>query len=149
MIRSIGVRNLSKKTIQKIRKMIAAVLAEPELYNQNTFGEKLCKTNGAATCGTTCCAAGWAVWLKDRSLYDKLMTKELKKQSVPWVPEALKALGLEVIDGYNTDILFGAAEEWPYPFCDQYDNATTDKGRARAFANRWRHFIKTDGIEDE
>lgn len=152
MIRSIGVKNLSKKTIHKIRQMIAAVLAEPELYDQDTFGTAICKTDGGPTCGTTCCAAGWAVFLGSRKLYNEMMAKELAakgRRFIGWPEAALKALGLEVDAEYNTDRLFGSHHDWPSEFSQAYDEAETPKQKAQIFARRWRAFIQADGQEDD
>jgi len=149
MIRSKGVKNLSATSIRKIRRMIAAVLAEPEFYNQNTFGEQLCKNDGQEICGTVCCAAGWAVWLDNRTLYERLMKKELKSdgwREVGWGDAALKALDL-VSDNDVLCTLFGRASDWPNKFFQMYEDATTPKGRAVAFAKRWEHFIKMDAAE--
>lgn len=149
MIQSKGVKNLSATSIGKIRRMIAAVLAEPELYDQNTFGEQICKDDGQQVCGTVCCAAGWAVWLDNKPLYARLMEKEIKNVGwldLGWPARALEALDLTCDDG-ETDHLFGAASDWPYPFSVQYGNASNPKQRARVFAKRWESFIKKDGRE--
>jgi hypothetical protein len=149
MIRSIGVKNLNKTSIRKINRMIAAVLAEPKLYNQNTFGETT-NEEKPTICNTVCCAAGWAVFLNNRSLYSKLMKIQLADNNTypPWEDEALKALGLEEVNtsSYNqVSSLFSSASSWPEPFCDDYQDATTPKQRAKVFAARWRKFIQSDG----
>lgn len=152
MIRSIGVKNLSKTSIRKINRMIAAVLAEPKLYDQNTFGATLDDRKKSTICNTVCCAAGWAVFLENRSLYSKMMKIQLREDEddfPSWEDEALKALGLEIVAGGNYDnsdsTLFGATSQWPDPFCDDYHAATTPKQRAKVFAARWRKFIESDG----
>lgn len=155
MIRSIGVKNLSKQTIQKIKRMIAAVLAEPEFYDQDTFARKLCKTTGNEVCGDTSCGAGWAIWLENPALFDKMVKAQYRAERPnnwadypDWESAALKALGLEVVGEFDTTTLFGSASDWPSPFNDHYEDAETDKERAKVFAARWRHFIKMDGQEE-
>lgn len=155
MIRSIGVKNLSKQTIQKIKRMIAAVLAEPEFYDQDFFARKLCKTTGNEVCGDTSCGAGWAVWLENPALFGKMAKAQYRAEKVwgddypNWESAALKALGLEVVGEFDTTTLFGAASDWPSPFDDHYEVAETDKERAKVFAARWRYFIEMDGMEED
>ncbi len=152
MIRSIGVKNLSKKTIYRIERMIAAILAEPQFYNQDTFGEELCKNDGQQVCGTVCCAAGWAVWLDNRAMYQKMMKEEIASdgwnEDLEWDKAALKALDLEVDERFNTNTLFGSADCWPDEFYEMYLKATTPLQRAKALAKRWLAFIEADGIEN-
>lgn len=50
--------NLSKFTIQKLRAIQQAILAEPELYNQGAFPEAY-----GHSCNTPCCFSGWAAWI--------------------------------------------------------------------------------------
>ena len=157
-IQSIGVKNLSQDTIKKIRRMIAAVKAEPEFYNQNTFGENICKDEGDEVCGTVCCAAGWAVWAENKTLYNKLMKNELENaetgydgKSTDWLTPACKALGLTYSANDSEEAsyieynLFGAAASWPSPYDEQYEKAKTPKQRALVFEKRWENFIKNDG----
>lgn len=146
MIKSTGVKLLSKTTIRKIRRMIAAVLAEPELYDQNTFGENRCVDKDANICGTVCCAAGWAIWLENRELYSRMMKSELRGGGPEWISEALKALDLSSDgEGGGAHVLFGPSGSWPEPFCEQYYEASTPKARAKVFAARWEKFIQSDG----
>lgn len=126
--------NLSKSTIHKMRAVVKAVLAEPEFYNQTFFPMQ-------SDCGTSCCAAGWAVWLDDPETYKEIVLKFGATAS--WVGLAEKSLGLQ-----NTGSgLFGFASSWPSEFGAMYANATTPIGRAQAMAARWEHFIATDGAE--
>jgi hypothetical protein len=140
MIRSIGVTNLSKSSVRKINRMIDGVLANPKLFNQNTFGSE-------GDCGTICCGAGFAVFYDNRKLYNQLMKRQLDgDDDLDWESAAMTALELEG-DYEYIQSLFGMSWNWPSPFDHQYEQAITPKAKAQVFARRWRHFIKTDGAE--
>lgn len=64
---------LSKESIRKLRAVKAAILAEPELYDQSN--SPFC-TN---SCETPCCIAGWALWCNnpDPAFYRKTVTRKL------------------------------------------------------------------------
>lgn len=95
-----------------------------------------------------CCAAGWAVYLQNRSLYNKLMKEELGSLAPPWVENAFEALNLKVPKDMGESLrLFGTIGNWPEPFAGAYYYAPTAAGRAKAMAARWEHFIATDGVE--
>jgi hypothetical protein len=142
-------KNLSATSIRKIRRMIAAVLAEPEFYDQETFGRAICKDDGEPACGTVCCAAGWAVWLEDKSTYDHLMKKTLKNPFGvlfgTWKNAAMRSLGLSLGREYDSFALFGYSSDWPEPFATRYEIAKTPKEKAKVFAARWEKFIESDG----
>lgn len=137
-------KNLSRETVRKIRRMIKAILAEPEYYTQAAFPKE-------GDCGAPCCAAGWACWLNDPKGYTKLVKRA---ESVDWYDKGTKALGLKD-DPENTmsTSLFATASAWPEPFDLQYFVAANDyrgpnhAGMAKAAAARWEHFIETDGRE--
>lgn len=63
---------LSKDSIKKLRAVKAAILAEPELYNQGMF------PTAGDSYDTPCCFAGWAVWLNnpDRKAYKRAIKVE-------------------------------------------------------------------------
>lgn len=126
-------KNLSAETIRKMRRVIQAVLAEPEYYNQSIFPDP-------SDCGAVCCAAGWAVWLDDPDRYESLVKTAI---DVAWWMEAESALGLSD----TGDKLFVFANSWPRRFYQRYYRAKTARGRAQAMAARWEHFIATDGAE--
>lgn len=147
MIRSKGIKNLSVTSIEKIRRMIAAVVAEPEFYNQNVFVEE----NSTNICETVCCGAGWAVWCESPAKFKKMAMLDIDGGWPEWNNEALKALGLK-LEGKDDDLidetikLFGYASDWPSPFDHQYNKAKTPAARAKVFAARWEKFISSDGI---
>ena len=125
-------KNLSAETIRKMRRVIKAVLAEPEFYDQSHYPLK-------SDCGAVCCAAGWAVWLDDPKRYSLLV----KRADVAWKSDAEAVLGLSD----TRDKLFVFAHNWPTQFWRRYRKAKTPLGRAMAMAARWEHFIATDGAE--
>lgn len=90
MIRSKGMKNLSATSISRIRRMIAAVLAEPEYFDQDSYGRNTSPEKGEPACGTVCFGAGWAVWLYNEALYLKMMKTELSFswREQPWREEA-------------------------------------------------------------
>lgn len=127
--------NLSDKTIRKMREVIALVLANAKFYDQYLFPR-------IEDCGSVCCAAGWVVWNEvGEKRYQQLVEKH--DSDVWWAEEAKRILGLR----NYLSTLFAGPSAWPLKFHDQYLDAMTDKQRARAMADRWEHFIKTDGME--
>lgn len=135
--------NLTEETIAKMRAVIAAIKAEPKFYDQDEFPNR-------HNCGTTCCAAGWAVWLNlGQTKYKRLIT-----QGTDWPHEAIVTLGLPAWIDTNIrsrsikDGLFRSYKSWPLQYRLQYDEATTAKQRAKAMADRWEFFIATDGTDD-
>jgi hypothetical protein len=132
-------RNLSATCIRRIRRMTAAIMAEPKFYDQNDFPQK-------DDCGMTCCAAGWAVW-------DQVTRKEYRRMAcnpcTNWVRKAIEALRLPE-QSYRVALgtLFSNAGRWPEPFSQRYYKAQSKgdhKGMARACRDRWEYFIKHDG----
>jgi hypothetical protein len=129
---------LTRKTINAIRRMIDAVMAEPKYLNQNAFPER-------EDCGKTCCGAGWAVFNKigPKAYKTLVMSKPYPTHQINWEVKALEALGLH--PRTNTQTLFWAHLDWPEKFADMYTKAKGPKGRAKAFKARWEHFIENDG----
>lgn len=125
-------KKLSKETIRKMREVIAAVLREPKFYDQSHFPQ-------AEDCGSTCCAAGWVVWLHDPNLWKKLMLDPFMQD---WDQKADQILGIK-----SGGKLFIFAHQWPKQFWLKYSSAGTHIGRAQAMADRWEHYIATDGAE--
>lgn len=128
---------LSKECVKRIRRMTKAILAQPEFYNQSRYPD-------SRDCGTTCCAAGWAVWLDNPVRYEKKV-KEMDRDS-SWVLEARKSLLLDDISPWNLPSLFSSAATWPDKFFEKYWKAQDEndhKGMAQACHDRWEYFIKT------
>lgn len=119
-------KNLSALTIRRLRKVAAAILKEPELYDQ---GEPFLPD---PTCGTQACIAGWAVHLFDKR-FDR-------NGSLP--DAAARALQ---IDRSEVGKLYWRSS-WPEKLCDQLTGGSALK-KARVAARRIEHFIKTDGAE--
>jgi hypothetical protein len=129
---------LTRKTINAIRRMIDAVMAEPKYLNQNTFPER-------EDCGKTCCGAGWAVFNKigPKAYKALVMSTPDPSLQINWEVRALEALGLPT--NINTQTLFCSAWDWPEKFADMYRKAKGPVGRAKAFKARWENFIEQDG----
>ena len=121
--------NLSKTTIRKMRRVIAAVMANPKFYDQQQFPDK-------RDCGTTCCAAGFAVWLEGAREYKKLT----QKNNIDWQKLAERALGLGDTHG---DLFFGPYT-WREDFGDAYITARTPLDRAKAMKAWWEYYISQD-----
>lgn len=124
---------LSSKTIAKMRTVVAAVLAEPQFYDQAYFPD-----HPSSKCGTICCAAGWVVWVDDPERYQKMV----RLRGVAWTEVADRILGI-----HSYARLFYSSEFWPARFRNAYLNADTPRGRAQAMADRWEHYIATDGAK--
>lgn len=135
--------NLTKKAVGYINKMIEHVVAHPEEYNQGFFPN---------ACTTEYCAAGHIIATKSKKLFKELYELESSTGEVSWYDEASEVIGLDTNeDEHSTiaDSLFVYAESWPEKFSKQYYKAEqlkTEKARqngmAKAFANRWKDFIK-------
>ena len=124
---------LSAETIAKMQTVINAVLAQPEYYDQEMF-----PYDRDSECGTICCGAGWAVWVDSPARYKYL----LRRRRAHWSSEANKILGIK-----SGDKLFYSSDYWPDKYRMAYRRANTPKQRARAMADRWNHYIATDGAE--
>jgi hypothetical protein len=127
--------NLSKETIRKMRRVIKAILANAQYYDQGTLPQR-------SDCGTTCCAAGFAVWLELSPEKYKLLTRKYGPTWV-WEDMAKDVLGLT-----DASYLFYSPGGWPYEFGEMYRRATTPKGRALALKACWEDFIAKDGKVD-
>lgn len=124
--------NLSQETIRKMREVIAAVKANAQFYNQDRFPIP-------DDCGTTCCAAGFAVWINIPKGKYKDYAKNLDGGS-EWAVMAREVLGLD-----SSMYLFSTHNAWPKKFQKLYSKAKTPKERSGALEACWEHFIKKDG----
>lgn len=126
--------NLSRKTIQKLRLIQQAILAEPELYQQSDYP---CAAVGD-TCMTPCCIAGWAAWIDTRTpkAYDKLL--EIRQR---FASEFL--MGCLGISEHEADLLF---MEWPKTFDAAWRKPRT-LAAAQAGSDRIDLFIESDGTK--
>lgn len=148
-------KNLSSKAIAAIENMIAFIKANPKLVNQNRFPNVL-------DCGSACCAAGHLIAQNKPTHYKKLcklglkwakehdeITESSSAGGIDWAAEAAKVIGIELTNASEMDYhglgrIFGTVWTWPHRFSNRYENAATDRGRAAAFAARWRAFIESD-----
>lgn len=122
---------LSKDSIRKLRAVKAAILAEPELYDQTEFPRVGMRHN----CDTPCCIAGWSVWINnpDRKAYDKfLSSNSIGSQAMA------DALGVTHAQAHR---LFS---EWPKSGSPAWENPRT-KVAARDGARHIELFIKGGG----
>lgn len=127
---------LNPKTIKRLRRVVKAVLSQHKLLDMSEW------------CNSHACLAGFAVvqfdpeeWIS----YEKGiqgLTKRVKTR--PFTPDYVKYRAMELIglDDDQADLLF-LPSEWPDPYMDQYDEAKSSKGRAKAVRDRVEYFIKT------
>src|SRR4051812_519634 len=98
----------TKAVRARLLKVRDAILAEPKLYNQGSFGV------GARpkSCGTACCIAGWyCVFLpKSDPMKEGYDDRALTRDTGVWI-ELWSATG----------------RQWPYPFNKQFMRARTAK----------------------
>lgn len=121
---------LSKESIRKLRAVKAAILAEPELYDQCNFPSSYC----GHTCLTPCCIEGWAAWVNNPN--PEAYNSGVQRGGFSLATE----LGITTEEG---GLLFSG---WDDAFSDAWDFPGTRRG-ARAGAKRIDHFIATDGAE--
>lgn len=131
--------SLSKESIKKLRAVKAAILAEPDYYDQNVVPH---------SCDSPCCLLGWALWIHDRHKFDQMI--ENQADECQWDQAATECLGLESVlpDIYEQWRLFGSGVSWPVQFRSALSEAYGNNKRcAVVAAQRIEHFIKTGGEE--
>lgn len=136
---------LSDKSIDLLRQVKRAILAQPNFYAQNRW------VSSVNSCGTTCCIAGWADFVVNGKAAHN---KRAKKLIVPtgqqwkvadeWLEIAAEALGITLDE---SERLCEGSSEWPEDLAGAYAEAATAKERAKVAAARIEHFIATDGAE--
>lgn len=151
--------NLTKKTINLLRRIEDQILEEPKRLDMDDWGNAFEKTgNGVPACKTQGCIAGWAILLKDRKFWKDLVdiAEESGIAGIAYnLGQSPADKGRELLDLTHdeSEKLFYINEMddeglgWPVKFSKQYRSAKTAAGRARATVNRIEHFIKTDGAE--
>lgn len=117
---------LSKESIRKLKAVKAAILAQPELYDQSVFPS----ARERHTCNTPCCFAGWAVWLNNPD--PKAYEATIKEKDHICAKELADALG---ITGVQAEDLY---ENWT----PETGNAIGDAAEG---ARRIDIFIKSGG----
>lgn len=123
--------SLRKESIKKLRAVKAAILAEPEFYNQKCF------PRARHGCNSPCCLTGWAIWLESPKTY----ASRLSLKGAFYDEDLASALGIS----------FEQADRLAYgqgfgPFEAMWGKSGTMEA-ARAAAKRIEHFIKTGGEE--
>lgn len=125
--------------VKKIKKVAEYILAEPEGYDQDTFGTF---DTERSRCGTQCCIAGTALLLENPRRYLRALMGE-KDGCIE--RNAARALELSKAEARQ---LFYPSDLWPEPFQSRYANTEPNtKKRARVAYDRIMHFIKTRGRE--
>ena len=119
--------SLSKESIKRLLQIKAAILAQPELYDQRE-GPNLAFADGG--CGAPCCYAGWAAWL-----------------DAPTEADYRKALDM----GVGPDLLVTHADLNFSQASRLFSDVDPRNGRvitsAAQGASRIDHFIKTGGAK--
>jgi hypothetical protein len=113
------VKKLSKKSIRLLRQVKRAILAEPELYDQQSLPRY--------SCNAPCCLLGWVVWLNDPKKFEEMLVKDSEE--------------------YEWDRLLGSGGSWPHEHKKALYAAETDVERAAVAASRIEHFIAANGAE--
>lgn len=121
---------LSKESIRKLKAVKAAILAQPEFYDQNSWVAKI------TSCGTTRCIAGWADFLVNGRKSHEARARKLSAISRvngewsvcdDWSKVTEQALG---ITHDQAERITCSSHSWPDGLDDEYDNAQTCRERA-------------------
>lgn len=117
--------------IRALKRTQQAILAEPERYDQNTFGHG---SRRKITCASPACIAGWFY----------VFTPVKHRAAGTTISEAIvdtldKALGAEVAQKIYG--MYGRL--WGNPFYEQYQTATTPMSKALVAASRIEHLLTT------
>jgi hypothetical protein len=113
---------LTKETIKRLKAVREAILMHPELYDQKVyFGSK------NDPCGTSCCIAGWAVWLDSPEKF----LEGVSDYFFDWRREASKSLRFPEL---RCSGLFGTGRCWLENAYQMLCNEKTPKQRALAAA---------------
>jgi hypothetical protein len=137
--------------IERMLLLKERVLAEPEHYEQNTWGQNLNSLpdsfsriptfhwqrttieasrqplSDKTMCGVACCLAGTSVAISDPEKFCELLTYTGIASGYDFIRHAANWLDLTE---RQADTLFSLASEWPEPFNDRYRYATTLEERA-------------------
>lgn len=116
---------LSKETIEKLEAVKAAILAEPELYDQSRA--PLSNHN----CNTPSCIFGWLSWLYSKRRFGRMSCEQMADLAGMTYPQFCA--------------LYISAEGWPEPFRGDYKSAESYAARAAVAAKRIDLFISSGG----
>jgi hypothetical protein len=148
--KSHGLPPLNFKLIRKVIKRIETV---PESYAQQVWESDAEEFNESAEagrghkrptppCGSVACLAGEAIICDAPTIALGLRRLKRTKQTAH---RAAQLLGLS--EG-ETDLFDGEADGWIQPFRNQFKNAKTYKGEARAAINYLRYILRTGKVTE-
>jgi hypothetical protein len=142
-------RSLSSIAISTLTAIAAAVIANPKAYHQDKFVTDFESENEAGCVAfyhskLTATARALKLRVKKNEVWLNTPKLNSRYEGNPFFEAAKKDLKLTDAQAQR---LLGEAEAWPKKFYDQYENAKTAKGRARALFNRIAFFIATDGLD--
>lgn len=132
--------------VKLLRKIQKHILAEPRRLDMQYIYTPRQARKAEPPCGTVCCIAGWAIYLKHKGKvvpYDGIFLKSIKDETVMGAPAAEKILSINKTQKDNLFFMWG----WPEKFRKLYDKAKTAKTRAKIASERIDLFIATKGAE--
>ena len=130
-------RKVSDKTARLLRKVKKTILSRPNQYRQDQWH-----------CGTAMCIGGHIVMqaipdvqamAEGDDYWPSIHGCRLEEG---WEELALRILGVDPFD-YTSLFAQFPEDEWPEPFCSDWDKAVSRKDRAEVAARRIDHFIAT------
>lgn len=136
---------LASSTVSALRAIAAAILAKPEIYHQNSFVSDFENERERG-----CIAFHYAKLYRTARQLKNLFKKHIARSWAPDLPPKASPFfiaakkDLKLTDA-QAILLLSGHEKWPRKHKDAYENAKTDKGRARALYNFIEFFIKTNG----
>lgn len=130
----------SKVVIRALRKVQEQILAEPDLYNQNDFGDSSSfeyRDEIPNICETPACLAGWLS-------FNRLGRKEYQRRLNQGELDSCDVAETFLCDeDVAPNSLFWAASSWPDIFAWKYRRAKNDLERAQVAVERIDYFIDT------
>lgn len=114
----------TKEIRARWRKVKAAILRDPQFYDQRAYGDG----QRPRDCGSACCLAGWyAAFLPSND--------PLKRSGDFLAVKRDVGLHHTITSSYGID--------WPEPFATRYQRAASNKQRAKVAAARIDHLLNT------
>lgn len=126
--------------------MIKHYEAAPESYDQEEYGRTgyLPEDRPKPPCGAVACLAGTAIICDSKNVRAGVRRLLRLVDNGHVHSTATRLMGLEDVE-YVDSIFEASALGWPNEFRQQYRNAKTYKGKARAAINLLKAILKTDG----
>jgi hypothetical protein len=124
--------------------MIKRIEEKPETYDQSVYLSQDIGSRRDPPCGAVACLAGEAIICSNRSIVagiaelQRLVTNACE-------PDYTAALRIGIPQEIAGNLFYNDASGWPQPFRNQFRQAKTYKGEARAAINLLRAILKTDG----